>query len=115
TPQPLPGPYQGRDFKIVGATDAGTVVRGNQAPLGLVFHPAVAGRLAFLTALPAASMAPVLDAFNVGVIEQNAEAVLVAVARRRQVNVEERALAMLVQAHAGFHRHGQARHDVLPE
>src|SRR5690554_2614573 len=111
--QPLPRSYQRGYLEIFRAVDARAIVRSHQRPLGFELDTAVAGRLALLAALPADAIAPVVNAFDIGMVEQYAHTVLVATARGRQVNVEKGALPMPVQAHAGFHRHGQARNDVL--
>src|SRR5690606_8267 len=66
-PQPLPGAHQGRHGEVVGAVDAGAVMRRHQAPLGFVFDPAVTRRLALLPPLPADAIALVVHTLDIRV------------------------------------------------
>src|SRR5690606_28454404 len=87
--QPLPGGDQGRHFETGRPADARLVVRRGQPPLGFIFHPAVARRLAFLAALPTQPHPAIVQPFDIGMLVQDADAILVAAARRRQIDIEK--------------------------
>src|SRR5699024_11297906 len=81
---------------------------------GAIFPPPVASRLALLRAGPAQAGARVAYPFNVGVGCQHADAVSITMAGRRQVNVKEPALALAINAGAGFQPDGLTKDHVLP-
>src|SRR5690606_22662054 len=80
-PQPLPGAHQGRHGEVLGAIDAGAIMRRRQAPLGFVFDPAVTRRLALLAPLPADAIALVVHSLDIRVFVQDPETVRVAIER----------------------------------
>src|SRR5690606_38969611 len=100
-PQPLPGTDQRGNFKVLVAVDLGAIMGGHERPLRLVLDPTVPGALALLTSLPSQTIALIVHAFDVRMVVQHAETVLITTEGGRQMHVEERTLPVPVHAQTG--------------
>src|SRR5690606_29293211 len=102
-----------RHLEARRATDACLVVGGDQAPLRFILDSAVPSRLALLAPLPAQAGPGIVQALDVGMLVQYAQAVFVTAGGGRQMHVEECALAILVDPGAGFYPYRLPKDHIL--